>query len=73
MKFSQANILATLTLYLHVSKQIIKLKKKLYCIKRANSIDPYEAVHYQPPQLDLHCLQSQQFSLILILAFSPES
>ena len=24
----------------------------------ANSVDPYEVAHYEPPHLELHCLPS---------------
>ena len=29
--------------------------------KKAKSIDPDEAVHYEPPHQELHCLQVQLF------------
>ena len=34
--------------------------------KRANSVDPDEVAHYEPPHQDLHCLHINLFS-----AFEP--
>ena len=31
----------------------------------ANSVDPDEAAHYEPPHLDLYCLQVQLFSVLV--------
>ena len=30
--------------------------------QRANSVDPDEVAHYEPPHLALHCIQIPQFS-----------
>ena len=34
--------------------------------QKANSVDSDEVAHYEPPHLDLHCLQIKIFSLILV-------
>ena len=36
---------------------------------RANSVDPDEVAHNEPPHLDLHCLQIQIFSFLEFKAF----
>ena len=37
---------------------------------KANSIDPDEVAHNEPPHLDLHCLQFQLASFLPILVFT---
>ena len=34
--------------------------------QRANSVDPDEAAHYELPHLDLHCLQIEIFSVLVL-------
>ena len=34
--------------------------------KRANSVDPDEVAHDEPPHLALHCLQTQLLSLLVL-------
>ena len=36
----------------------------------ANSVDPDEAAHYEPPHLYQYCLQIQQFSVLMFSAKS---
>ena len=37
------------------------LKYVYYFIKFANSVDPDDVAHYEPPHQDLHCLQILSF------------
>ena len=39
--------------------------------KRANSVDPDEVAHNEPPNLDLGCLQIQLFSLFGAISVKP--
>ena len=34
----------------------------MFWSKVANNLDPDDVAHYEPPHLDLHCLQIQLFS-----------
>ena len=40
------------------SYNILRIQKS-----RENSVDPDEMTHYEPPHLDLHCLQIQLISI----------
>ena len=56
----------------------IKFKKKktfqrsyilrIQRLERANSVDPDEVAHHEPPRLDLHYLQSQLLVIYLVLS-----
>ena len=42
------------------------VKSKLYYIENSNSVDLDEVAHYEPPHQDLHCLQIQLFSSLVV-------
>ena len=37
---------------------VILIALKMKVVEFANSVDPDEMAHYEPPHLDLHCLLS---------------
>ena len=55
------------------AKKSKKVKSKLYHIEfkdwRANSVDLGEVAHHEPPHQDLHCLQSQLFSSLVLRVY----
>ena len=65
-------------IFIYINKISKYVSSKLYHIEnfkkkqRANSVDPVQVAHDEPPHQDLHCLQIQLF-LSLVLHMSDLS
>ena len=49
-------------IYRNVMPKLYHIFRIQIRLKRANRVDPDEVAHVEPPHLDLHFLQAQQFS-----------
>ena len=59
---SEARVLILLHRKIQLRSESVKTKT----VEFANSVDPDEAAHYEPPHLGLHCLLSNLYILNII-------